>query len=62
VFAANGSLANPTSFTAGLHPALTVVAVLSVIGAICAIGVAKPRSISSQQAVEEASPVLASMA
>jgi EmrB/QacA subfamily drug resistance transporter len=39
VFAANGQLGTPAGFTAGLRPALAVVAGLSLLGAICAIAV-----------------------
>ena len=39
VFAAFGSLATPAAFSAGFHPALTVVAGLSLLGAVASLAV-----------------------
>jgi EmrB/QacA subfamily drug resistance transporter len=39
VFAANGSLSTPTAVSNGFKPAFTVSALLSMMGAICAVGV-----------------------
>lgn len=44
VFTANGGLATPGHFTAGFRPALVVVAGLSFLGAVSALGVARRRS------------------
>jgi EmrB/QacA subfamily drug resistance transporter len=43
VFVANGNLLDAASFTAGLRPAVTAAAMLSVLGAIAALGVGGPR-------------------
>jgi hypothetical protein len=43
VFGASGSLADAASFTAGLQPALAAAGLLSVFGAIAALGVTRPR-------------------
>jgi len=43
VFAAHGSLLDAGGFTAGLKPAVAVAAILSILGAITALGVARPR-------------------
>jgi hypothetical protein len=48
VFASNGDLATPSSFTAGFRPALAVVAGLSVLGAITALAVNKPRAVAAR--------------
>jgi EmrB/QacA subfamily drug resistance transporter len=48
VFASNGDLATPSSFTAGFRPALAVVAGLSVLGAIAALAVNKPRAVAAR--------------
>ena len=55
VFIANGSLANPATFADGFRPALLAVAVLSVIGAIAAVGVRKPRVTETLATAEPAS-------
>ncbi|MBV9193776.1 MAG: hypothetical protein JO168_06480 [Solirubrobacterales bacterium] len=38
VFAANGHLGSPASFTAGFRPALAIAAALSLLGAASALG------------------------
>jgi EmrB/QacA subfamily drug resistance transporter len=43
VFTANGNLGTPAHFTAGFRPALVVVAGLSFLGAVSALGVARHR-------------------
>jgi EmrB/QacA subfamily drug resistance transporter len=43
VFAASGSLADSASFTRGLQPAVATAALLSLCGAIAALGVTQPR-------------------
>ncbi len=43
VFAAHGSLAGPAAFVAGFRPALAVAAGLSLLGALTALGVDRPR-------------------
>ncbi|HET9848512.1 MAG TPA: DHA2 family efflux MFS transporter permease subunit [Candidatus Dormibacteraeota bacterium] len=55
VFAANGHLGSPASFTSGFRPALGAVAALSVLGAISALAVAgrrRPASVG-QPAIAE---------
>jgi len=47
VFAANGHLGTAASFAAGFRPALAVVAGLSALGAITAIGVGRRQSVPS---------------
>jgi EmrB/QacA subfamily drug resistance transporter len=60
VFIANGSLANPDSFSAGFRPALLAVAGLAVLGALSALAVRKPEAILAHAAVDPAtSAVLA---
>jgi EmrB/QacA subfamily drug resistance transporter len=56
VFAANGHIATPATFVSGFQPALLVVASLSLIGAVTALGVQsrKPAVAMPQVAVEEA--------
>jgi EmrB/QacA subfamily drug resistance transporter len=44
-FAANGSLATPDAFLAGFRPALLVLAGLSLIGALAALGVRRPAAV-----------------
>jgi MFS family permease len=44
-FATYGSLATPGAFISGFRPALTVVVGLSVLGALTAFGVGRPRSL-----------------
>ena len=43
IFAANGHLGTPVSFTAGFRPALAAAAGLSTLGALCALAVGRPR-------------------
>ncbi|MBV9597173.1 MAG: DHA2 family efflux MFS transporter permease subunit [Chloroflexi bacterium] len=43
VFAASGSLADAAAFTSGMQPALAAAALLSLFGAITALGVTRPR-------------------
>ena len=43
VFAAHGHFGSVASFTAGYRPAMVVSAVISLLGAIAAIAVARPR-------------------
>jgi len=43
VFAASGSLSDAQAFTAGLQAALAAAALLSLVGAIAALGVTRPR-------------------
>jgi len=45
VFAANGQLGTPASFTAGFRPALAVAAGLSVLGTVAAVAI-RPRAAS----------------
>jgi EmrB/QacA subfamily drug resistance transporter len=45
VFAANGSLASPLSFTAGFRPALGVLAFLSLVGAVSALAVGESSAV-----------------
>ena len=62
IFTANGHLGTATSFTAGFRPALTLVAGLSVLGAITALAVAgRPHvPVAAPQPVDlEASPFVA---
>jgi len=43
VFAANGHIGSPASFTTGFRPALMVVAALSILGAISALAIGERR-------------------
>ncbi len=56
VFTANGHLGSALAFTSGFRPALAVVAVLSVIGAISATGVngrrRMPKTVAQPELVE----------
>ena len=55
VFAGNGHLGTPASFDAGFRPALAVVAAISVLGAVTALGVARRRAVAvAPQAAAEA--------
>ena len=54
VFAANGHLGSPTGFVAGFRPALTVVAGLSLLGAVTALAVRSRAVAMPAQAVAEA--------
>jgi EmrB/QacA subfamily drug resistance transporter len=47
VFATYGSLATPGAFISGFRPALTVVVGLSILGALTAFGVGRPRSMAT---------------
>ncbi|HEX2681667.1 MAG TPA: MFS transporter, partial [Candidatus Dormibacteraeota bacterium] len=54
VFASNGHIGTAASFSAGFHPALTVVAGLSLLGAITALAV-RPRPVpAATRAIAEA--------
>ena len=55
VFAANGHLGSAASFTEGFRPALTVVAALSVLGGIVALGVRMPAKVRVDAAAPAAS-------
>jgi EmrB/QacA subfamily drug resistance transporter len=48
VFAANGHLGTAASFTAGFRPALAVAAGLSLLGALSALAVGKPRAVAAR--------------
>jgi len=54
VFAANGHIGTPATFVSGFQPALIVVASLSVLGAITALGVQSRRPAMSSETVMEA--------
>lgn len=43
VFAANGHIGSPAAFTSGFRPALTVIAVLSLVGAVSALAIGQRR-------------------
>ncbi|MBV9120077.1 MAG: MFS transporter, partial [Chloroflexi bacterium] len=47
VFSANGSLADATSFTGGMQPALVAAALLSLFGAVSALGVSRPQALAA---------------
>jgi EmrB/QacA subfamily drug resistance transporter len=53
VFAANGHLGTPASFTAGFRPALAVAAGLSLLGALTALGVGGSRHLPQGPAKSE---------
>jgi EmrB/QacA subfamily drug resistance transporter len=59
VFTANGRLGTATSFTTGFRPALTVVAALSVVGAVTALGVNGRRRTAVVTQPEMVEPVAA---
>jgi MFS family permease len=48
VFAANGHFGAPAAFIAGFRPALAVVAGLSALGAVCALGVSRRAAVAAQ--------------
>ena len=51
VFAANGHLGTPVSFTAGFRPALAAIAGLSLLGAMSALAItARPRVVAAREA------------
>jgi EmrB/QacA subfamily drug resistance transporter len=50
VFAANGHIGSPAAFATGFRPAMIVVATLSLLGAITALGVESPRATLQPQA------------
>ena len=52
VFAANGHIGSPTAFTSGFRPALAVVASLSLLGAVTALGVGSRRAAAEQVRAE----------
>lgn len=54
VFAANGHIGTPASFAAGFRPALVVVASLSLVGALTALGVMsrRPEVVQPRPAIE----------
>ena len=54
VFAANGHIGTPASFAAGFQPALTVVASLSLAGALTALGTRSRRTAIQTQKMAEA--------
>jgi EmrB/QacA subfamily drug resistance transporter len=55
VFAANGHVGSPVAFVAGFRPALVVVATLSLLGAVTALGVQSRRAtVQAQSALEAA--------
>jgi EmrB/QacA subfamily drug resistance transporter len=54
VFIANGSLANPATFSAGFRPALLAVAGLAVLGALTALAVREPQAAPAHAAAEPA--------
>ncbi len=55
VFAANGHIGSPAAFVAGFRPALVVVATLSLLGAVTALGVQSRRAnVQAQSALEAA--------
>jgi hypothetical protein len=55
VFAGHGHIGSPASFVAGYQPALIVVACLSLLGALTALGVQTPkRAVSIPVAIEAA--------
>ena len=54
VFASNGHIGTPASFSAGFHPALAVVAGLSLIGAVTALAVRPRPAAVATRAVAEA--------
>ncbi|HZC79176.1 MAG TPA: MFS transporter, partial [Ktedonobacterales bacterium] len=57
VFAANGHLGTPASFTGGFRPALAVLAGLSLLGALTALAVHEQRRLPAPKVVQpEASP------
>ena len=53
VFAAYGHIGSPTTFASGFRPALAVVACLSLVGAITALGVRSRRVVARQAFAEE---------
>ena len=59
VFTANGHLGTAMSFTTGFRPALAVVAALSVVGAVTALGVNGRRSTAAVAQPEMVEPVAA---
>ncbi len=59
VFAAHGSLAGPAAFVAGFRPALAVAAGLSLLGALTALGVERPRRLSASAPPPAPEPALA---
>jgi len=54
VFAANGHIGTATSFVGGFRPALTVVAGMSLLGAMTALGVGSRRAAAPAQVLEQA--------
>jgi MFS family permease len=54
VFSANGHIGTPSSFVAGFQPALLVIASLSLVGAVTALGVQSRRPEAVAQATPEA--------
>lgn len=54
VFAANGHIGSPSTFASGFRPALTVVAALSLLGAVTALGVRSGRAVANAELVAEA--------
>jgi hypothetical protein len=55
VFAANGHLGTPASFTLGFRPALAVVSALSLLGALSALAIReRQRAVLAQPVIEMA--------
>jgi EmrB/QacA subfamily drug resistance transporter len=54
VFASNGHIGSPSSFASGFRPALLVVAALSLLGAVTALGVRSRRQAAQAQPLAEA--------
>jgi MFS family permease len=61
VFAAHGSLRTPLSFTSGFQPALAVIAGLSFLGTLSALGVGRPRVETAAAVAPAAGPAAASV-
>jgi EmrB/QacA subfamily drug resistance transporter len=57
VFASNGHIGTPAAFVSGFRPALTVIASLSLFGALIALGAQPRRSPMTQQASLESAEV-----
>jgi EmrB/QacA subfamily drug resistance transporter len=52
-FATSGSLATPGAFVSGFRPALTVIVGLSLLGALTAFGVGRPRTLATAPTLKE---------
>ena len=54
VFAANGHIGSPAAFTSGFRPSLTVIAVLSLVGAVSALAIGQRRPVAIAEPAIEA--------